>query len=96
MNASQVAKEKVLDQLIKAMEEKMLGDLKGKSPKFAKIKIESDDPMLANTLKDKIMEGIEEGPMLEAPEEVMGEPEMEMEEEGDDLERLKELYHRIK
>lgn len=96
MNASQVAKEKVLDQLIKAMEEKMLGDLKGKSAKFAKIKIESDDPMLANTLKDKIMEGIEEGPMMEAPEEVMKEPGMEMEEDGDDLERLKELYHRIK
>lgn len=95
MNASQVAKEKVLDQLIKAMEEKMLGDLKGKSPKFAKVDIQSDDPKLAESIKDKIVEGIEEdkGAFASELEEEVEKPEGESE---DDLERLKELYNKLK
>jgi hypothetical protein len=90
------AKSKVLDKLIEAMDEKIVGDLKGKSPKFAKVNIESDDPELAGSIKEKVMEGIED----DMPgKEVMGEMgEMgEMDCEGDeDLERLKELYAKLK
>ena len=84
------AKQKVLDKLIEAMDDKMLGDLKGKSPKFAKVDIQSDDPKLAESIKDKIVDGIED-------EDLMGkEKSCEPKEDEDDLERLKELYNKLK
>ena len=97
-------KSKVLQQLMDAMDERMIGDLKSKSPKFAKVDIQSDDPKLADELKNKLMgEGSEEEPP-ESPGEALKEkmhPEMEAkepqgEEQDPDLDKLLELYKSLK
>lgn len=85
MDINQKAKSKVLQQLIEMMDEKMLDDLKGKSPKFAKVDIQSDDPELAENLKDKLVEGIQEEPM----------DKMHNPEEDEDLEKLMEMYSKL-
>ena len=89
MDVKLKAKSKVLDKLIEMMDDKMVGDLKGKSPKFAKVQIQSDDPKLANELKDKLIDGIKEDKDEEA-ERSCGDDM-----EDDDLERLKEMYDKI-
>ena len=104
MDMKQMAKEKVLQQLIDMMDEKMTGDLKGKSPKFAKVDIQSDDPKLADELKDKLtgdMDDQEE--KSETPEEMLKEkmdPSMEDKEQSpeddSDMERLLDMYRKIK
>lgn len=81
MDSSKI-KNKVLQKLIEQMDERMLEDLKGKSPKFAKVTIQSDDPKLAEDLKDNLVEGLAEEEE-EAPEEES--------EEEDDLKRMKKL-----
>lgn len=45
---NQKVKSKVLQDLIEAMDSRMVEGLKSKSPKFAKVDIMSDDPKLAN------------------------------------------------
>ncbi len=93
MDIKSKAKSKVLDKLIEAMDDKIVGDMKGRSPKFAKVKIESDDPELAGSIKDKIIEGIGD----DLPGEEIMEGMKGKDCEGDeDLERLKELYAKLK
>lgn len=87
-------KEDVLQELIDLMDEKMLEGLKSKSPKFkkpemAKVEIEAENP-----------EDLEEG--LEKAQDVVKElPNQEMEsdeqkEDPEDLQRLMELYKKLK
>ena len=94
MDMHSKAKNKVLEELISMMEERELGELKGKSPKFAKVDIESDDPELMDEIKDKLM-GEKEEPSFsnEESEEIESEDESE---DDEDLERLKELYSKLK
>jgi hypothetical protein len=87
------AKQKVLQELMDMMDEKMVGSLKEKSPKFAKVDIASDDPELAENLKDKLVEGMEEE---QEPEMQMMKGEKEEPEDEDDLRRLLDLYKNIK
>lgn len=82
------AKEAVLQQIMDLMDEREVGGMKSKSPKFAKVEIESSDPMLAEKLKDKMMDVNAE----EMPEETADLPA----EDDEDLERLKEMYARLK
>lgn len=92
-NINQKTKSKVLQQLIDMMDEQMVGELKSKSPKFAKVDIQSDDPELAENLKDKMLDGIEEKPM---DEEIPDVEIKEDEENPEDIERLLALYKQIK
>jgi hypothetical protein len=105
MSLNSKAKANVLNELIKAMEDRELGELKGKSPKFAKVDIQSDDPKLAEALKNKLtgVEETDDEESSESPEEKMKEltdPSLESKEssseDDDDLERLKELYSKLK
>lgn len=91
MDINTKAKSNVLQQLIEMMDEKMLGDLKSKSPKFAKVDIQSDDPALANSLKDKLVDGIKE-------DKAEGEDPMAEQDHEDpaDMERLLEMYRKLK
>jgi hypothetical protein len=110
------AKEKVLQQIMDLMDERELGSMKGRSPKFAKVDIQSDDPALAEKLKTKMMSSDEdmnedpskemspedikedkaegEDPFAEKDSSMMGKDHADM--SDDDLERLKELYAKLK
>ena len=91
MDMKQKVKQDVLQQIIDMMDEKESGLLKSKSPKFAKVDIQSDDPALADSLKDKLVEGIED----EHSEE-MAMPGFEKPEEDDeDMEKLMEMYSKL-
>ena len=107
MNMNLKAKENVLDKLIEMMDERMIGDLKSKSPKFAKVDIQSDDPELANSLKDKLVEGIAEDEMEDPKQEMSksdfkedmleGENPMKEDDHNDeDMKRLLEMYKQLK
>lgn len=96
------AKEAVLKQIMDLMDERELGGLKSKSPKFAKVEIETEDPMMAEKLKNRLL-GTEED--SEMPTEETEEPTQEVEhseehsEDGmddEDLRRLKEMYSSLK
>lgn len=83
------------------MDERENGFLKSKSPKFAKVDIQSDDPELANKLKDKLVDGMtEDEPVdemsLDKPS--FDEPTLKSKtpEEDEDLARLLEMYEKIK
>lgn len=85
------AKISVLKSLMDFMDEKELDNVKSKSPKF--MKIETNDPEAAEELVNKMQE--------EKPMEEEAHPEIseESEEPGmaeEDIERLKELYSKIK
>lgn len=89
------AKNKVLEELIQMMEERELGELKSKSPKFAQTSIESNDPDLMEEIKEKLMgDESEEESKVDDSEEFSMEPK-EDEESEDDLERLKALYSKL-
>lgn len=90
MDSSKI-KNKVLQKLIDQMDERMVEDLKGKSPKFAKVTIQSDDPKLAEELKDNLVEGLAEEESEESAEEENEESAEEENEEEDDLKRMKKL-----
>jgi hypothetical protein len=92
MDLQSKAKNNVLEELIKLMEERELGELKGKSPKFAKVDIKSDDPEMVDELKEKLMGDCEEEPMEFSKDKFNKEDPKE----DDDLERLKELYSKLK
>ena len=92
----QKAKMSVLQELIKMMDEKESENLKSLSPKFAKVDIQSDDPALADKLKDKLTSGMHED-AEEIPEhEVSESKSFESQEDDEDLEKLKEMYSRLK
>lgn len=109
MNPNDI-KAKVLEDLINHMDERMVGNLKSKSPKFgmAKVDIQATDPKLADSLKDKLMgenpqDENDQEEKSESPMEMMREkqdPSMEGKESGmesdNDLARLMELYKKIK
>ena len=108
MDINQKAKSNVLQHLIEMMDKKMIGDLKSKSPKFAKVDIQSDDPALADSLKDKLMDGIKEDEMEDPSKEMSlgdikedeaeGEDPMAEQDQEDpaDMERLLEMYRKLK
>ena len=103
-------KSKVLEDLIQKMDERMIGDLKSKSPKF--MKVETNDPEMAKDVVKNAVEGeIEdqnEDPskemsmkdMMEDKSEVEGqEPQSDEDPDpnkSEDLERLYELYRNLK
>lgn len=83
------AKQKVLEQIMEMMDEKELDGLKSKSPKF--MKVETNDPEMAK----EVVEGALEDKLKledENPEDKVEEKDMS----DDDLERLKELYSKLK
>ena len=88
------AKQSVLQNLIELMEEKELGQLKSKSPKFSKpMESEADASSIADELKSKLMSNEEEvSPVMVGADE----SEVENPEDDEDLEKLKEMYSRLK
>jgi hypothetical protein len=87
-------KNKVLEELIAAMDERGVSDLKSKSPKFAKI--ETNDPAIAEALTS---EDSQEDPTKEMTPMDFKEDKSEGESpvnESDDLNRLMELYSKLK
>lgn len=113
MDIDTKAKSKVLQQLIDMMDEKLIGDLRVKSPKFAKVDIQSDDPKLAENLKNKLINGIAKDGVEDPSEEMTSEDFKEKNAEGEDpmsenemdskspeddadMERLLEMYKKLK
>ena len=80
-------KNKVLQEIIDLMENKMTDGLKGKSPKFMKMEV-SSDPEDMNEDQSKEMTKPDIAEDLSEGEDPMS--------ETDDLERLKELYSQLK
>ena len=106
MDFKNKVKSDVLQSLIDLMEEKENQGLKSKSPKFAKVDIMSDDPELANELKNKLVgkpeEEEDEEPKFPSKlneekfpfkeeEETPADPE-----EDEDMKRLLEMYKDLK
>jgi hypothetical protein len=87
---AQKAKEKVLQEIMDLMDSNMLGSLKSKDPKMMAISVEAKKPTEEEdpeqSLKDKLMgmSGDSDASDLEPKDE------------DDDLERLKELYDKLK
>lgn len=97
-------KEKVLQEIMQAMDERSVNELKSKSPKFAKVDIKSNDPSLADSLKDKLMgeSDLLDEEKNELPKEMNKElmdPSLENKEtpeSDDDIKRLLEMYKNLK
>lgn len=82
-----MAKKEVLDEIMKLMDDKD-GDMLRKHPKIAKVDIESNDPALADELKDKMM-GVE-------GEEMSAMDVEKSEMNPEDMQKLMELYKKLK
>lgn len=82
------AKKAVLEELMAMMDEKMLNGMKSKSPKFMKVEIASEEQ--SSEEGDEVSE--DQDPKEEMPEMAMSKDD----EEDEDLERLKDLYSRLK
>ena len=109
MDFKNKVKSDVLQSLIDLMEEKENEGLKSKSPKFAKVDIMSDDPELANELKNKLV-GKPEEEEAEAETEAKFPSKLNEEkfpfkeeeekpadpEEDEDMKRLLEMYKDLK
>lgn len=113
---AQSIKEKILQEIMDLMDEKSVDGLKASSPKFgmAKVDVTATDPKMADSIKAKLMGGMdgesaedECAPMDEAKESPMDEMKEKMspmaddgggmgKDSDDDLERLKELYAKLK
>ena len=87
------AKKKVLEEIMALMDQDMMEPLKAKSPKFAKVDIKSNDPEMAEELKDKLMSASEEPDTEEKPK---FESHESTNEEDEDLKRLKEMYEKLR
>lgn len=81
-------KNKVLQELIDLMDSKMVDGLKSKSQKFAKVEVEAQDP-------ESLEDGLDKAKDLISSEESPLENKMD-ESEDEDLERLRDLYSKIK
>lgn len=79
-------KEKILDSLIDNMDERMVDGLKQKSPKFAKVDVKTNDPMMAEDIKKKLMSDVPS--VSEVPDKC--------DEEDEDLKKLIEMYKNLK
>lgn len=89
------AKMNVLQQIIDMMEDKELNNLKGKSPKF--MKVETNDPEMAKQVVEEVIPDESEQDLSKLKEENSDEsPILEEKSEDEDLERLKELYAKLK
>lgn len=77
-------KSDVLQKLIDMMEERSVGELKSKSPKF--MKVETNDPEMAKEVVEEAIPMEPEMPMMEEKSES----------EDSDLARLMEMYKSIK
>ena len=83
-------KESVLQELIDLMESKELEGLKSKSPKFAKVEVEAENP-------EDLQEGLEAAKdVIEKVPELPNALGKDTEDDELDLERLKELYSKLK
>ncbi len=78
-------KSDVLQKLIDMMDERSVGDLKSKSPKF--MKVETNDPDMAKEVVENAIPSEPEMPMME---------EKESDSDDSDLARLMEMYKSIK
>lgn len=88
MDLHKKAQAKVLKEIMDLMDEYGSERLRSKDPKFAKVDIQSDDPALAEELKDKLVDGMsEDSSSMEKPIDSS---------EEEDMEKLKELYERLK
>lgn len=84
---NKLAKQKILEQIMEMMDEKMADPLKSKSPKFMKVEVEASKPT--------DMEEVD--PMADMKESMEEEPSPTMNpSEDEDMERLKEMYERLK
>jgi hypothetical protein len=78
-------KMKLLQSLIDKMDESSAGEIRGKMPKMAAVDIESNDPELADSLKDKL---VGESPLdSESPLEEKSESM-----DDDSMRKLMEMY----
>lgn len=97
MDSKTKVKSDVLQKIIDMMDDSIVGGLKSKSPKF--MKIETNDPEAAkdvvkNLGKEDILEDEESLPLdkeVESPE-----IEVKSEEDDEDLQRLLEMYKKLK
>ena len=91
-------KSKVLKELMAFADEKMMGKLKSKSPKF--MKVETNDPEMAEEVVEGAMDKSMPEPMKESmPGESceMGQDSQSNESENsDDLQRLMDMYNKLK
>lgn len=97
MDMKRKMKEKILDEIISLMDQEEGEELKKHSPKF--MKVETNDPEVAEKLLKKSMVEDEESIPEEAEEESQEEvpdKQMSTEEEEDDEKRLRELYSKLK
>lgn len=85
MDMNESAKQKVLQQLIDMMDAKGVDGLKSKSPKF--MKVETNDPEMAQDVVEEVTGSEMPLPM----EEEASEPKEDM-----DMERLMEMYKQLK
>lgn len=110
MDSSKI-KSKVLQEIMDLMDGNVVEGLKSKSPKFAKVDIQSDDPTMANKLKDKLMNGLEEDSMEDPSKEMdmsdikedvsegedpFAEQDHKAPEDDADMQRLLEMYKNLK
>lgn len=92
MDIKQKAKSDVLQKLIDMMDDRMVGDLKDKSPKF--MKVETNDPEMAKSVAENALEdNLEEN---EDPSVVEHDEPQKEEEDDEDLQRLLEMYSKLK
>lgn len=101
------AKQAVLKEIMDLMDNNMLSDLKGHSPKMMALEVESKKPMDSNDesmldeVKSKLMgddkEESEESPEEKAKELMSeGQDDSDSSDKDDDLDKLRELYSRLK
>lgn len=101
-------KEKILQDIMDLMDEREMGSMKSKSPKFMKLEVETSDPKLTDDLKIKMLETADKSEPQEdeKPDEESLDHNDRMDDklselpsndmEDEDLERLKEMYARLK
>jgi hypothetical protein len=80
----QKAKQVILQEIMDLMDEKMNDGLKSKSPKFMKVEVEAESDRMPEELSS-----------MEEPDESVEKEEVSTD-NPDDLERLKELYSKLK
>ena len=93
-NLDSMARKKVLDEIAKLMSESEDDKLKSMSPKFTKVDIQSDDPQLAEKLKNKVMSVVQDEDEM-SPEDKLSNDDSDSDEMSDE-EKLKMLLQAIK
>jgi hypothetical protein len=92
-----MAKEKVLQEIMDLMDSNMTGDLKSKSPKMMAVQVETkkpeDESAGLDQVKSALMDPDHDG---DDDSKEMAAGSHETPQDDDDIERLKELYAKLK